>query len=154
LNKVLKDCGFEHPTNKTSSGAIYLFADSKSYKRYPDFWKENFILDAKYKNFTEPIDRNDINQIISYMYVKQANIGGFIYPTKNSSLECINIGLLNGYRGFVKAWTIPIPSTSDNFREFIKTMNENEQELKTNLTTEERAIAQQQFGKMAGSVLN
>lgn len=63
LNKVLKDCGFEHPKNKTSSGAIYLFSDSRSYKRYPDFWKENFILDAKYKNLTEPIDRNDMNQM-------------------------------------------------------------------------------------------
>jgi 5-methylcytosine-specific restriction enzyme subunit McrC len=143
LNKVLKDCGFEHPMNKTYSGAIYLFADSKSYKRFPDFWKEKLILDAKYKNFTEPIDRNDINQIISYMYVKQADIGGFIYPSKNSILECINIGTLNGYGGSVKTWTLPIPITSDNFKEFMKKMNENEQELKTNLMMEERAIAQQ-----------
>lgn len=153
LNKALKDCGFEHPKNKTSSGAIFLFSDSRSYKRYPDFWKENFILDAKYKNFTEPLDRNDLSQIISYMYVKQAQIGGFIYPTKNYSSECKNIGLLNGYSGFVKIWTIPIPSTSDTFSDFIKTMNENEQELKTNLTTEERAIAQQHLHASEGSVL-
>ena len=153
LNKVLKDCGFEHPKNKTSSGAIFLFSDSRSYKRYPDFWKENFILDAKYKNFTEPLDRNDLSQIISYMYVKQAKIGGFIYPTKNYSSECKNIGLLNGYSGFVKIWTIPIPSTSDTFSDFIKTMNENEQELITNLTTEERAIAQQHLHASGGFVL-
>ena len=68
-----------------------VISNSRSYKRYTDFWKEKFILDAKYKNFTEPIDRNDINQIISYMYVKQADIGGFIYPSKNSNLECIDI---------------------------------------------------------------
>ncbi len=141
LNKVLKDCGFEHPKNKTSSGAIFLFSDSRSYKRYPDFWKENFILDAKYKNFTEPLDRNDLNQIISYMYVKQAKIGGFIYPTKKNSSESKNIGFLNGYNGFVKIWTLAIPNTSDNFIEFIKIMNENEQELKTNLTTEESGNA-------------
>ena len=154
LNKVLKDCGFEHPKNKTSTGAINLFSDSKSYKRYPDFWKENFILDAKYKQKTEPIDRNDVNQIISYMYVKQAEIGGFIYPTKIiDRLECKYIGKLNGFGGCVKTWSLPIPQTSENFREFIKTMNENENELCQNLMIEERAIAQQQFGKMAGSVL-
>lgn len=144
LNKVLKDCGFEHPNNKTSSGAIYLFSDSRSYKRYPDFWKENFILDAKYKNLTEPIDRNDMNQIISYMYVKRAKIGGFIYPTKNyGKFEQKTIGKLNGFGGNVKTWCLSIPQTTKNFNEFMKIMNENEQELRENLITEERANTQQ-----------
>jgi 5-methylcytosine-specific restriction enzyme subunit McrC len=133
LNKVLKDCGFEHPMNKTFSGAIYLFSDLRSYKRYPDFWKENFIIDAKYKNFTEPIDRNDINQLISYMYVKQAGIGGFIFPSKNSDVECKKIGILNGYSGCVKTWTIPIPRDSIDFSDFIKEMKENEEKLKEKL---------------------
>jgi 5-methylcytosine-specific restriction endonuclease McrBC regulatory subunit McrC len=154
LNKVLKDCGFEHPKNKTSSGAIYLFSDSRSYKRYPDFWKENFILDAKYKNLTEPIDRNDMNQIISYMYVKRAKIGGFIYPTKNfGKLEHKTIGKLNGFEGNVKTWCLSIPQASNNFKEFMKTMNENEQELRENLNTEERAIAQQHLQVIGGSVV-
>lgn len=154
LNKVLKDCGFKHPTNKTSLGAIYLFADSRSYKRYPDFWKENFILDAKYKNFTEPIDRNDINQIITYMYVKEANIGGFIYPVKNSCMKSKNIGILNGYRGLVKAWTIPIPTKSNNFKEFIKVMSENEEEFKRTLIMEERAITIKEFDLTVGKLDN
>jgi len=154
LNKVLKDCGFEHPKYKTSSGAIYLFSDSRSYKRYPDFWKENFILDAKYKNLTEPIDRNDMNQIISYMYVKRAKIGGFIYPTKNfGRLEHKTIGKLNGFEGNVKTWCLSIPQASNNFKEFVKTIYENEQELRENLITEERAIAQQHLQVIGGSVV-
>jgi 5-methylcytosine-specific restriction enzyme subunit McrC len=154
LNKVLMDCGFEHPKNKTSSGAIFLFSDSRSYKRYPDFWKENFILDAKYKNLAEPIDRNDMNQIISYMYVKRAKIGGFIYPTKNfSKLEHKTIGKLNGFEGNVKTWCLSIPQASANFKEFMKTMYENEQELRENLITEERAIAQQHLQEIGGSVV-
>jgi hypothetical protein len=34
-----------------------------------------------------------------------------------------------------------IPQASENFKEFIKAMNENEQELKQNLMKEERVIA-------------
>jgi 5-methylcytosine-specific restriction enzyme subunit McrC len=154
LNKVLKDCGFEHPKNKTSSGATYLFSDFRSYKRYPDFWKENFILDAKYKNLTEPIDRNDMNQIISYMYVKRAKIGSFIYPTKNfGKLEHKTIGKMNGFKGIVKTWCLSIPQASDNFKKFMKTMYENEQELRESLITEERAIAQHHLQKIGGSVV-
>ena len=141
---ILKSCDFLHPSNKTSTGAIYLFSEQKKYKRYPDYWKHNFILDAKYKNPTEPIDRNDMNQIISYMYVKQAEVGGFIYPSKSiGTLKFKNIGKLNGFGGNVKTWSIPIPQTSENFKEFIKIMNKNEQELRQSLTTEERAITQQ-----------
>jgi len=144
LYTILKSCDFQHPSNKTSTGAIYLFSEQKRYKRYPDYWKHNFILDAKYKNPTEPIDRNDMNQIISYMYVKQAEIGGFIYPSKYiGKLNFKNIGKLNGFGGNVKTWSISIPQASENFKEFIKIMNENEQELRQSLTTEERAIAQQ-----------
>lgn len=142
LYTVLKNCDFLHPSNKTSTGAIYLFSGQKNYPRYPDFWKHNFILDAKYKNPTEPIDRNDMNQIISYMYVTESNKGGFIYPAKCiDKIVCKNIGQLNGFGGTVKTWSVPIPQTAENFKEFIKTMNENEQELKQNLMTEERVIA-------------
>lgn len=85
-----------------------------------------------------------MNQIISYMYVKQAEIGGFIYPSKSiGKLKYKNIGKLNGFGGNVKTWSISIPQTSENFKEFIKIMNKNEQELKLSLTTEERAAAQQ-----------
>ena len=142
LNKVIKDCGFKHPENNKKLNPIFLFSDVNGYKRYPDFWKENFVLDAKYKNYSEPIDRNDLNQIISYIYVKQATIGGFIYPTKNINAEFKNIGILNGYQGAVKIWTVPIPSTINSFGEFKKTMNTNEIELKLNLMIDKTPNAQ------------
>ncbi len=137
LNTILKDCNFKHPLNKTSKGAIHLFADTKSYKRYPDFWKDNFIIDAKYKQLSGSIDRNDMNQIISYMYVKQAELGGFLYPTKHADkLECKNIGELNGYGGFVKTWSMPIPQKADNFNNFCLLMSENEKSLKEMIMNE------------------
>jgi 5-methylcytosine-specific restriction endonuclease McrBC regulatory subunit McrC len=142
LFKVIKDCGFKHPENNKKKNPIFLFSDVNGYKRYPDFWKENFLLDAKYKNFTEPIDRNDLSQIISYMYVKQGTIGGFIYPTKNINAEFKHIGILNGYQGEIKIWTFPIPNSINSFGEFKKTMNINEIELKANLMTDKTPNAQ------------
>ncbi len=131
LNTILEDCDFKHPKNKTSKGAIYLFANPKKHKRYPDFWRDNFIIDAKYKKLSDKIDRNDMSQIISYMYVKQAELGGFIYPTKDSTkMECKNIGKLNGYGGFVKTWSIPIPQKVDSFSDFCMLMSEREKRLK------------------------
>lgn len=89
LNTFLVKCGFKHPQNKKSNGAIYLFKGSRG-QRYPDFYKENFILDAKYKRLdwknADILDRNDMNQIISYMYVQKALIGGFVYPSTNNEL--------------------------------------------------------------------
>lgn len=134
LNKVIKDCDFKHPENKTSSGAIHLFENPKSYKRYPDFWKENFVLDAKYKNLSDYIDRDDIHQLISYMYVLKAEQGGFIYPTKKTKgIDCKNIGDLFGYGGNVKTWAISIPQESANFIDFKKEMEMNEKELTSHL---------------------
>lgn len=134
LNKVIKDCDFKHPENKTSLGAIHLFENPKSYRRYPDFWKENFVLDAKYKNLSDYIDRDDIHQLISYMYVLKAERGGFVYPTKKTKgIECKNIGDLFGYGGNIKTWGIPIPQESTNFIDFIKEMEMNEKKLTNHL---------------------
>lgn len=134
LNTILSKYGFMHPSNKTSSGAIYLFSKPKRYKRYPDFWKNDIILDAKYKRMIEPLDRNDMNQIISYMYVKKAEIGGFIHPIKNmQNLECTDIGILEGYGGCVKVWSLPIPQKAKKFENFISHMKDNESEFVKNL---------------------
>lgn len=128
LNTFLINSGFNHPKNKNSEGAIYLFNNSKG-KRFPDFWKKNFILDAKYKRLADKkVDRNDMNQIISYMYVKKAEIGGFIVPSDNNEYEAkeIKIGQLNGYAGEVYIWVLSIPQQTDNFTEFCIRMKKNE----------------------------
>lgn len=142
LYTVLKRCGFEHPENKKETGAIYLFDNPKRYPRYPDFLKPNFILDAKYKHLPNYIDRNDMHQIISYMYVTKSNKGGFIYPVANSDkvadinkmVEYEEIGVLKGFGGNIATWSLAIPQTAANFQQFIATMNENEGELQKILT--------------------
>lgn len=142
LNTILKDCGFKHPLNKESRGAIYLFREPKSYKRYPDFWRENFILDAKYKRLNEKkVDRNDMHQIISYMFVKKAKLGGFVFPIeehKNQGNK--DIGKLDGYGGTVKIWSLTISDEKTDFKNFCNKMIENENELK-NIILKDKALS-------------
>ena len=143
-NTILKDCGFKHPRNDLSKGGIHLFKTPKSYIRYPDFWKDRFIIDAKYKMLgSKRIDRNDMNQIISYMYVKQAQIGGFIYPEKEHKISDLEkeIGILYGYYGIVKTWCIPIPSESSSFKEFCVSIQENEATIKEIIKENDKALS-------------
>ncbi|MDR1543697.1 MAG: McrC family protein [Prevotellaceae bacterium] len=131
LNTILKNHGFTHPKNKTKEKRILLF--NNSHPCYPDFYKENFVLDAKYKNLTTSIASDDMHQIISYMHVQQAELGGFIYPEKTEKSNEINIGTLRGYGGNVKLWNVNIPQTSGNFSEFCKKMKNEENKFLENL---------------------
>jgi 5-methylcytosine-specific restriction endonuclease McrBC regulatory subunit McrC len=143
-NTILKDCEFKHPRNDLSKGGIRLFKSRTGYIRYPDFWKDGFIIDAKYKRLLDKeIDRNDMNQIISYMYVKQALIGGFIYPVSNNNLQNLEkeIGNLNGYNGVVKKWNIPIPNDAVDFKDFCKSIQQNELILKEIIKKNDKALS-------------
>lgn len=84
VNTILRDYGFKHPENKRRKGRIYLFEDNSGV-RYPDFYKEGVVLDAKYKRLgsyenVARIDRDDIHQVISYMGALKATKGGFVSP--------------------------------------------------------------------------
>jgi len=69
-----------------------------------------------------------MNQIVSYMYVKMAQVGGFICPSDNDEFRAkkTSIGQLNGYGGEVNIWTLSIPQQTDNFSDFCIRMRENE----------------------------
>lgn len=73
---------FKHPENKFHKGGIYLF-DDHSGIRYPDFYKDDMVLDAKYKRLgsydkVSKLDRNDVHQVIAYMTTLKVNRGGFV----------------------------------------------------------------------------
>ena len=142
-NSILRYCNFKHPQNKDGKDAIYLFENQSDrnipsgsrYKRYPDYFKPGFILDAKYKRLAKgTIDRDDMHQIISYMHVEKAQIGGFIYPFAGDNVgvkENVGlIGTLRGCGGKVYKIGIPIPSYCKSFSEFTRKMNETEESLK------------------------
>ncbi len=132
LNTILKDCGFIHPRNDIKKNPIYLFEENK-YERYPDFYnkKKAMVIDAKYKLLNDKnIDRNDMNQIISYMYVLEAKKGVFIHPFATDKTKIEEIGELKGYGGTILKYAFPIPQKSGSFIEFSKFMEEKEKQLK------------------------
>lgn len=137
LNTLLKEKGFIHPRNKTKENPIYLFKDESgdSGKRYPDFYKDYYVLDAKYKRFenknsVSDIDRDDIHQMISYMhclykgeYKDNSMHGIFLYPFK-AGTERLNPKTLKGYGGAIKAEGFKIPQGCRTFEEFSNQMEE------------------------------
>lgn len=84
LNTILSKCGFNHPQNKMREGGIRVFTNS-SLRFYPDFWRKDFVLDAKYKNYGEySVQSKDYHQIITYMYLMKIQRGGFVVPFTTS----------------------------------------------------------------------
>ncbi|MDR0485153.1 MAG: restriction endonuclease [Elusimicrobiota bacterium] len=131
LNKIFieHNLGFTHAENKTDKNPLYLF-EGKKHSQYPDFYKKsNFIADAKYKGLENRAYNDDLHQIISYMYIEKAHLGGFIYPiSANSHNSEISekVGILNGYGGVVKKWGLKIAQNAPSFAAFKDKMKENE----------------------------
>lgn len=134
LNTFLKEIGFLHPQNKKSKGGIKVFSEkitgNNTSSRFPDFVKDNIILDAKYKRMSgNSIERNDMNQIISYLYLYKAGIGGFIAPTSSENNNYANMGVLNGYGGSIHKFKLAIPQNASSFQSFIEAIRVNEYAL-------------------------
>ncbi len=161
LNTILKE-NFIHPENKTGKHRQYLFENNKQ-SIYPDFisrTEPKSVGDAKYV----PLDRQQsysensekatsiYYKTIAYMYRFSSKNGFLIFPKQDTSFfETYRIKETDG---MLKKIGLAVPQRPETFKEYIKTMNVNEEELKQNLMTDKTPNAQQQFGKMVGSVLN
>lgn len=159
LNTILKD-DFIHPENKTGKNRHYLFENFQSI--YPDFISRTdpkSVGDAKYiplgqqQSYSENSEKatSIYYKTIAYMYRFSSDNGFLLFPNQETSFfETYKIKETDG---ILKKIGLAIPQTSESFKEFIKKMNKNEQELKLKLITEERAIAQQHQQKIGGSVV-
>lgn len=132
LNTLLKD-HFIHPRNKKSKHGISLFSD-RVRTVYPDFYNRNrgVIIDAKYKKleYTDKgIAREDLYQIISYMYIVKARNAGVVYPSSRDSKKN-HIGVLDGYEGEIFKLSLRIPEYVESYNEFCAGIKESERILK------------------------
>jgi len=148
LATVLKKAGFLHPKNKSGTGAISVY---KGNPRYPDFYKgkqisenpsesdilENFVLDAKYKHLDNnkfgsdeikaSFSRDDLHQLITYMYIMPAKKGALIYPydkedkRNNGEVIVSDEKSVFGYGGTVCTYGVPIPLKQE-YSEFAECM--------------------------------
>ena len=159
LDKTMKKAGFEHPDNKEGVGMIYPFKNKDRYPRFPDFIHRSSIADAKYKYLLkegdesskvyENISRDDLNQMISYMYITSSNKGIFISPTtiralnqetgefyqdtdfviREDKLFVYRAGELKGYGGEIFIIGVNIPQSLHSYVEFTQAMENNENRL-------------------------
>ncbi len=124
LNTILRKLGFKHPENKKQKGGFRMFKKededdaicNNSRHLYPDFWKEDFILDAKYKHLNNGVGREDLYQVVTYMYCKQAKNGAYVYPYKRD--ETVTTYQLEGYAGKMHIIPFYIPQNEKTFIAF------------------------------------
>ena len=129
LATILTKQGFKHPNNKKSIGRIYL-ARHGVYPRYPDFYREqdNTIIDAKYKKEST---RDDVHQMIAYMYRLKGKCGVFIQPSdidKNSISYLLGHGEDNNAE--LQTYLYPISRIKSGYKEFVADMVESEEFLR------------------------
>lgn len=154
LNKVFVEHNLSiiHSKNKTGENGIQLFEGGKKCY-YPDFYmqvngnaEKSFVLDAKYKRLNKDkyideqagsnsisISRDDLFQMITYMYVLPAKHCSLLYPLeieeyKSPRVIKSDLRKLKGYEGEIGGYGIRI-STAKEMMEFWKEMREIEHEL-------------------------
>lgn len=159
LDITMKKAGFTHPENKIGTGKIYPFKNKNRYPRFPDFKCENAIADAKYKYLLkdgdsservyENISREDLNQMVSYLYITSAEKGIFISPTRifvtdpetgdfykdndfvirEEKLFAYRVGELKGYGGEIFIIGVNVPKSSGTYTKFVEAMENTEKVL-------------------------
>lgn len=133
LNTLLCEKGFIHPENKLGTGSIYLFEHGG--QRFPDFWKQDIVLDAKYKKLAIngnrlDIERNDVHQIMAYMYRLKASKGGIVCPYDGEKNKIISQNMhKDSYLGSLSLYALAIPKNCSSYEDFTKLIVENERTL-------------------------
>ena len=132
VNTILSKQGFTHPENKRHKGGIYLF-EGHSGIRYPDFYKDDIVLDAKYKrlgsyNKVSMVDPDDVHQVMAYMSALHVNKGGFIAPLENKQ-DKIPTSKIYGTNSNLYIFGIEVSRTSTSYVDFCNQMKDKEREF-------------------------
>ena len=128
LNTFLKELHFIHPRNKTDNIGKNMFAEPKRVLMQPDFYMEDVALDAKYKKHEGLFDeklREDRFQLLAYMYVLKASKSGLIVPVESRS-EKVTHGVIDGYKGDMYLFGMPVDDHSVDFPTYRRYMEEQE----------------------------
>lgn len=138
LYTILKECGFKHPENKKHKGGFPMFekqsdddAISRNSRRlYPDFWKDNFILDAKYKHLNYGVGREDLYQVVTYMYCRKATNGAYVYPFEQElDITSYELNKTFGYGGYIHVIPFYVPQQCESWEDFFKKIRNCEESL-------------------------
>ena len=140
VNTILQNHGFVHPENKRRKGGIYLFED-KSGVRYPDFYKKDIVLDAKYKRLDSYDDvaragRDDIHQVIAYVNALNTKRGGFVSPLEDKQ-SIIPTKKIKGTYSTLSIFGIEICKLAASYADFCEAMKVKENEFVESLKLNE-----------------
>ena len=129
VNTILREIGFKHPENKLRKGGIYLFEDYSGV-RYPDFYNDEMVLDAKYKRLSSydkvaKVDPDDVHQVMAYMTAMHINKGGFIVPLEQKQTK-VPISHLRDSTSTLSIFGIEISKTASSYEDFCEKMKEME----------------------------
>lgn len=127
VNTILCNYGFKHPQNKLGKGRIYIF-DDHSGVRYPDFYRDDMVLDAKYKRIgsydkVAKVGDGDIDQVITYMTALHVNKGGFVAPLMQKQIA-VPTSPLKGKVATLSIFGIEISRTSKSYADFCHDMQQ------------------------------
>ena len=136
LARIISKSGFTHAVRGQGNGYKFFIGES-DHQRYPDFYsaEHRIVIDAKYKQVDNGIQRNDLFQIIAYMHTLPdigALVGGLIYPT--SEIAQKRVRKLNGYRGTLYTIPVHIPQ-SKNYADFCNEMEKSAEQLSNIIET-------------------
>ncbi len=137
INTILNKFGFIHPENKLHKGGIYIF-EGKSGVRYPDFYKDDFVLDAKYKRLgsyetVSKVEPDDVHQVYAYMSTIHASRGGFVSPLEKKQLNIPTSRFSGNNSLSLSIYGIEIDKTATSYSDFCNKMTEMEKVFVTSL---------------------
>ncbi len=137
VNTILSNYAFKHPENKFRKGGIYLFEDHSGI-RYPDFYKDDMVLDAKYKRLgsydkVSKLDRNDVHQVMAYMTALKVVRGGFVAPLEQKQSK-VPTSHLKGSAATLSIFGIEICKSATSYVEFCEKMGEMEERFVESLS--------------------
>lgn len=158
MYRMIMEAGLDvaHPDNRTGTGSILPFSDKHIGRFFPDFYARDkrFVLDAKYKRLIgddgeegHNPSSQDLQQVIAYMHVLNAEHGGFLFPCPASSeardvdqltkTESRPLGTLKGKGGemFMVPFYVPSEKKNEKFDAFAKRMVQAESAFQKTLKT-------------------
>ena len=132
VNTILRNIGFKHPENKLRKGGIYLFEDHSGI-RYPDFYNDKMVLDAKYKRLSNydkvaKVAPDDVHQIMAYMTAMHIDQGGFIAPLEQSR-TIVPTSHIKGKSSTLSIFGIEISKNASSYTAFCEEMKKNEEKF-------------------------
>lgn len=168
-NRIFKPLGFIHPDNRRKIHPVYIFKGKQAIvsedeewieknfaPRYPDFMiyektadgaineVVKMVADAKYRHHSHCGDRENLHQLLTYMYITQSKHGLLIYPIgintegeirKKLTEERNYSKSIVGYGGEYYRIGFRIPEKFQSYKEFSEFMEQEEKEIKNTINT-------------------